>query len=338
MTTSEMLAGLRGRSLLKDTDLSKEEFLAIVDLAGQLREEKRSGREERRLQGANIALIFEKTSTRTRCAFEVGAQDQGAHTTYIGPSDSQLGRKESIRDTARVLGRMFDGIEWRGSAQRDVEELAAAAGVPVWNGLSDEWHPTQLLADVLTMIDHSSKALEEITLCYVGDARNNTANSLLVVGALLGIDVRLAAPVSLQPTDAVRAIADDLASRSGARVAVSDDLDASVAGADFLYTDVWLSMGEPADRWGERITLLLPYQVNAKLLGNTGNPDVRVLHCLPALHDGKTEMAELAVAYGLEAMEITDDVFESTASVVFDQAENRLHTIKALMVATLRGS
>lgn len=338
MTTSEMLAGLRGRSLLKDTDLSKEEFLAIVDLAGQLREEKRSGREERRLQGANIALIFEKTSTRTRCAFEVGAQDQGAHTTYIGPSDSQLGRKESIRDTARVLGRMFDGIEWRGSAQRDVEELAAAAGVPVWNGLSDEWHPTQLLADVLTMIDHSSKALEEITLCYVGDARNNTANSLLVVGALLGIDVRLAAPVSLQPTDAVRAIADDLASRSGARVAVSDDLDASVAGADFLYTDVWLSMGEPADRWGERITLLLPYQVNAKLLGKTGNPDVRVLHCLPALHDGKTEMAELAVAYGLEAMEITDDVFESTASVVFDQAENRLHTIKALMVATLRGS
>ena len=338
MTTSEMLAGLRGRSLLKDTDLSKEEFLAIVDLAGQLREEKRSGREERRLQGANIALIFEKTSTRTRCAFEVGAQDQGAHTTYIGPSDSQLGRKESIRDTARVLGRMFDGIEWRGSAQRDVEELAAAAGVPVWNGLSDEWHPTQLLADVLTMIDHSSKALEEITLCYVGDARNNTANSLLVVGALLGIDVRLAAPVSLQPTDAVRAIADELASRSGARVAVSDDLDASVAGADFLYTDVWLSMGEPADRWGERITLLLPYQVNAKLLGKTGNPDVRVLHCLPALHDGKTEMAELAVAYGLEAMEITDDVFESTASVVFDQAENRLHTIKALMVATLRGS
>jgi ornithine carbamoyltransferase len=338
MTTSEVLARLRGRSLLQDTDLAKEEFLAIVDLAGQLREEKRSGREERRLQGANVALIFEKTSTRTRTAFEVGAHDQGAHTTYIGPSDSQLGRKESIRDTARVLGRIFDGIEWRGSAQRDVEELAAAAGVPVWNGLSDEWHPTQLLADVMTMKDHATKALEEITLCYVGDARNNTANSLLVVGALLGIDVRLAAPAALQPTEAVRATADDLASRSGARVAVSDDLDASVAGADFLYTDVWLSMGEPADEWGERINLLLPYQVNAKLLEATGNPDVRVLHCLPALHDANTEMAELAAAYGLEAMEITDDVFESRASVVFDQAENRLHTIKALMVATLRGS
>jgi ornithine carbamoyltransferase len=336
MNHGENEYGLAGRSLLKDVDLSKEEFLDVLALAALLRDQKRNHEEVRRLEGRNIALIFEKSSTRTRSAFEVGAHDQGAQVTYLGPSESHLGHKESVKDTARVLGRMFDGIEYRGSAQGDVEQLAAYANVPVWNGLTDQWHPTQLLADVLTIMDHVAKPLEDVVLCYVGDARNNTANSTLVVGALLGLDVRIAAPESLQPSAEVRSIASDLSGKSGARVTVTDDLASAVAGADFLYTDVWLSMGEPADEWGERIKLLLPYQVNAHLLALTNNPDARFLHCLPALHNTDTEIGrELFSKFGVNALEVTDEVFESPASIVFDQAENRLHTIKAIMVATL---
>ncbi len=334
--SGEQIPALRGRSLLKDVDLSKEEFLGVLALAAHLRHQKRAREEVRYLEGRNIALIFEKSSTRTRSAFEVGAHDQGAQVTYLGPNESHLGHKESVKDTARVLGRMFDGIEFRGSAQRDVEQLAAYAGVPVWNGLTDQWHPTQLLADVLTMTDHATKPLEEIALCYVGDARNNTANSTLVVGALLGLDVRIAAPASLQPSAEVRDIASNLADTSTARLTITDDLESAVAGADFLYTDVWLSMGEPVEEWGERIKLLLPYQVNARLLGLTNNPNVRFLHCLPALHNTDTEIGrELQSKFALDALEVTDEVFESPASIVFDQAENRLHTIKAIMVATL---
>jgi ornithine carbamoyltransferase len=338
MSQHQSPQGLLGRNLLKDADLTKDEFLEVLDLAVLLREEKRARKEAERLYGLNIALIFEKSSTRTRSAFEVGAQDQGAHVTYLGPSESHLGHKESVKDTARVLGRMFDGIEFRGSAQADVEQLGAYSGVPVWNGLTDQWHPTQLLADVMTIRDHTMKALESVVLCYVGDARNNTANSALVVGAMLGLDVRIAAPRSLQPSPEVRMMADDLAGKSGARVTVTDDVASAVIGADFLYTDVWLSMGEPADQWGERINLLLPYQVNAKLLEQTQNPDVRFLHCLPALHNTDTEIGkQLFAQFGVNAFEVTDEVFESPASIVFDQAENRLHTIKAVMVATLRG-
>ena len=326
---------LHGRSLLKVTDFTKEEFLFILDLAHRLRQEKRTGNERQRMIGRNIALIFEKPSTRTLSAFEVGAHDQGAHVTYLGPGDTHLGQAESAKDTARVLGRMFDGIEYRGFAQQTAEILGRYAGVPVWNGLTDQWHPTQMLADVLTMRDHSAKPLEEITLCYCGDARNNTANSLLVTGALLGLDVRIAAPGSLLPSDGVRAIADKLARRSGARIRVGQDLMSTVEGADFVYTDVWVSMGEPAAEWGERIKLLLPYQVNAELMKATGNPEVKFMHCLPALHNTETEVGrQMNDKWGLSALEVTDEVFESPASVVFDQAENRLHTIKAAMVAT----
>lgn len=330
------LQGLHGRSLVKDTDFSAEEFLSVISLAAQLRHEKQHHRETQRLADKNVALLFEKTSTRTRSAFEVGAHDQGAHVTYMGPGETQLGTKESVKDTARVLGRMYDGIEYRGFAQGDVEMLAAHAGVPVWNGLTDQWHPTQLLADVMTMRDHCEKALGDMVLCYVGDARNNTANSLLVTAAQLGMDVRLAAPASLQPSARVRAIAEERAKESGARVTVTDDLDGAVDGADFLYTDVWLSMGEPEESWDERVRLLLPYQVNAKLLARTRNAHTKVMHCLPALHDAGTKVGQRIMAkFRLDALEITDGVFESSASIVFDQAENRLHTIKALMVATM---
>jgi ornithine carbamoyltransferase len=331
-----MTVELHGRSFLKEVDFTKEEFTYLVDLAAQLREAKRSGSEAQRLLGRNIALIFEKTSTCTRSAFEVGAHDQGAHVTYLGPEDSQLGHKESMKDTARVLGRMFDGIEYRGFQQDKIEILARYAGVPVWNGLTDEWHPTQMLADVLTMRDHSARPFEEVAYCYLGDARNNTANSLLVTGALLGADVRLAAPEALLPTTEVREIAERLATTSGARLMLTTDQHEAVAGVDFLYTDVWLSMGEPEEKWAERIELLLPYQVNAELLKATGNPSVKVLHCLPALHNRETEVGEtIFEKYGLGALEVTQEVFESDASIVFDQAENRLHTIKAVMVATL---
>jgi ornithine carbamoyltransferase len=331
-----MVMDLHGRSLLKEVDFTKDEFLSIVDLAERLRREKRSGAERQRMTGLNLALIFEKPSTRTLSAFEVGAHDQGAHVTYLGPGDTHLGQGESAKDTARVLGRMFDGIEYRGFAQETAEILGKYAGVPVWNGLTDQWHPTQMLADVLTMRDHCAKPLEEVTLCYCGDARNNTASSLLVTGALLGMDVRIAAPDSLLPADEVRAIADELARRSGARIRVGEDLASTVEGADFLYTDVWVSMGEPASAWGERIELLLPYQVNAELMKATGNPGVKFMHCLPALHNTETEVGrQMQDKWGLSALEVTDEVFESPASIVFDEAENRLHTIKAVMVATV---
>jgi ornithine carbamoyltransferase len=337
MSVQEQQVSLTGRSLLREADLTKSEFLHLVELGARLREERRLGLRGRRLAGRNIALIFEKASTRTRCAFEVAAHDEGAQVTYLGPGESQLGTKESAADTARVLGRMFDGIEYRGFAQQTVEILAAHAGVPVWNGLTDSWHPTQMLADVLTMRDHAGKPLGQIRLSYLGDGRNNTASSLLVTGALLGMDTRIAAPHALWPTDEVRGLAESLAAGSGARLMVTSDAGEAVAGADFIYTDVWLSMGEPPERWDERIDLLLPYQVNATLLARAGNPGVKFLHCLPALHDTGTQtVQQIAARRGLTALEVTDEVFESPASLVFDQAENRLHTIKALMVATVR--
>ena len=327
---------LHGRSLLKVTDLSREEFLYLVELASRCREEKRMGFQRHRLAGRSIALIFEKTSTRTRAAFEVAAHDEGGHVTYLGPGESQLGGKESVKDTARVLGRMFDGIEYRGFAQADVETLAEFAGVPVWNGLTDAWHPTQMLADILTMREHAGKPLSDVSYCYLGDGRNNTANSLLVTGALLGLDTRICAPAALQPSAQVQDIARRLAAGSGARLTVTGDVTGAVRGADFLYTDVWLSMGEPPGEWDERIYQLLPYQVNARVLAATGNPAVKFMHCLPALHNRDTEIGQQVYAKrGIEALEVTEEVFESPASIVFDQAENRLHTIKATMLATI---
>jgi ornithine carbamoyltransferase len=327
---------LRGRSLLKETDLNADEFLFLVEEARQVRAEKSRGVTGHRLAGRNIALIFEKTSTRTRSAFEVAAHDEGGHVTYLGPGESQLGHKESVKDTARVLGRMFDGIEYRGFTQESIEILGQFAGVPVWNGLTDTWHPTQMLADILTMTDHCRKPLAEVSFCYLGDGHNNTANSLLVTGATLGMDARICAPATLQPADEIRAIADGLAAGSGARLLVTDDVNTSVAGADFVYTDVWLSLGEPEDQWGTRIDQLLPYQVNAAVMKATGNEAAKFMHCLPALHGRDTEIGQRIYAQrGLDALEVTDEVFESPASVVFDQAENRMHTIKALMIATL---
>jgi ornithine carbamoyltransferase len=327
---------LHGRSLLKETDLNASEFLFLVDQARRMRAEKRQGVTGQRLAGRNIALIFEKTSTRTRSAFEVAAHDEGGHVTYLGPGESQLGRKESVKDTARVLGRMFDGIEYRGFTQESMEILGEFAGVPVWNGLTDTWHPTQMLADILTMTDHCDKPLPEVSFCYLGDGRNNTANSLLVTGATLGMDARICAPAALQPSAPVREVASGLADGSGARLLVTENVNAGVAGVDFVYTDVWLSLGEPEDQWDARIDQLLPYQVNAAVLKAAGNPAVKFMHCLPALHNRDTEIGQRIYAKrGLDALEVTDEVFESPASVVFDQAENRMHTIKALMVATL---
>ncbi len=327
---------LHGRNLLKEIDFTAEEFGYLIDLGGRMRLEKRMGQRKHRLEGRNIALIFEKTSTRTRSAFEVAAHDEGAHVAYLGPDESQLGRKESMKDTARVLGRMFDGIEYRGSAQEAAETLGAYARVPVWNGLTDQWHPTQMLADMLTMRDFAGgRPLDEIGYCYVGDGRNNTANSLLVTGAMLGMDVRICAPASLQPVPEVCALAAGLAADSAASIMVTDDIPAAVSGVDYLYTDVWLSMGEPFEEWDERIDLLLPFQVNRAMIEATGNPAVMFMHCLPALHNRQTELGRLLYdKRGLDALEVTEDVFESKASIVFDQAENRLHTIKAVMVAT----
>ena len=339
MKNSKIIGGLKGRSLLRDIDLTKDQFMALLDLAEILRTEKKSDTEKKRLKGKNIAIIFEKSSTRTRSSFEVGGHDQGAHVTYMGPGDTHMGRQETIKDTARVLGRMFDGIEFRGFAHHDVELLAEFSGVPVWNGLTDEWHPTQLLADILTIRDHSSKPLERIALTFVGDARNNTANSLLCVGALLGMDIRIAAPLSLQPNEDVQLIAKRLAQHSDAKLSITENPHDAVAETDFIYTDVWVSMGEPTDSWAERIKLLLPYQVNEQLVHASKNPDVRFLHCLPALHNTDTEIGkELNKKYGVSALEVTEEVFESATSIVFDQAENRLHTIKAVMVATLAGA
>ncbi|KPI11001.1 ornithine carbamoyltransferase [Streptomyces mirabilis] len=331
-----MTTDLRGRSYLSELDFTAAEIHHLLDLAAELKAAKRSGTEQPRLTGKHLALIFEKTSTRTRCAFEVAAADQGAATTYLGPGDTHVGSKESIADTARVLGRMFDAIEYRGSAQSIVTELAARSGVPVYNGLTDTAHPTQSLCDVLTMHEHSPKPLQEISYCYLGDARNNMGNSLLSMGALLGMDVRIAAPKALWPEPELVGSCRALGEGSGARITLTEDVETAVRGADFLHTDVWVSMGEPADTWRERIELLAPYQVNAKTVALTGNPDVRFMHCLPALHDHSTRLGrELLDTYGLDGLEVTDEIFSSAASVVFDQAENRLHTIKAVLVATL---
>ena len=327
---------LHGRSLLKEIDFTPAEFLYLVDLGDQLRRAKGLGLAEHRLRGRNIALIFEKASTRTRSAFEVAAHDEGGHVTYIGPDESQLGYKESMKDTARVLGRMFDGIEYRGVSQESIEILGVHAGVPVWNGLTDRWHPTQMLADILTMRDNVAKPLDDVAFCYLGDGRNNTANSLLVTGGLLGMDARICAPAGLQPSARVQAIAKGLAAGSGGRLTVTDDLAAAVHGADFLYTDVWLSMGEPASEWDMRIDQLMPYQVNADVLAATGNSRVKFMHCLPAMHNRETEIGQqIYDKRGLEALEVTEEVFESPQSVVFDQAANRMPTIKAVMIATI---
>ncbi|WP_416963911.1 ornithine carbamoyltransferase [Streptomyces sp. Agncl-13] len=327
---------LAGRHFLKELDFSEEEFRGLIELAAELKAAKKAGGETRYLSGKNIALIFEKTSTRTRCAFEVAAADQGASTTYLDPSGSQIGHKESVKDTARVLGRMFDGIEYRGDSQAAVEELGAYAGVPVYNGLTDDWHPTQMLADVLTMTEHSAKPLKEIAFAYLGDARFNMGNSYLVTGALLGMDVRIVAPKSYWPAEEIVAAAREVAERSGGRITLTEGIEEGVAGADFVVTDVWVSMGEPKQVWDERITALAPYAVTMDVLRATGNPDVKFLHCLPAFHDLGTKVGrEIYETHGLDSLEVTDEVFESAHSVVFDQAENRLHTIKAILVATL---
>ncbi|GGV89149.1 ornithine carbamoyltransferase [Streptomyces massasporeus] len=327
---------LAGRHLLKELDFTAEEFRGLVELAADLKAAKRGGIEPRYLQGRNIALIFEKTSTRTRCAFEVAAVNQGASTTYLDPSGSQIGHKESVKDTARVLGRMYDAIEYRGDSQQKVEELAAHAGVPVYNGLTDDWHPTQMLADVLTMTEHCAKPLTEVAFAYLGDARFNMGNSYLVTGALLGMDVRIVAPKAYWPAEEIVDRARALAATSGARITLTETVDEGVRGADFVATDVWVSMGEPKEVWAERITALAPYAVTMDVLRATGNPDVKFLHCLPAFHDLGTKVGqEIHAAYGLDYLEVSDEVFESAHSVVFDEAENRMHTIKAVMVATL---
>ncbi|MFD9335555.1 ornithine carbamoyltransferase [Streptomyces sp. NPDC060028] len=333
-----MATDLVGRSFLKELDFTAAEFRGLIELAAELKAAKKAGTEERRLQGKNIALIFAKTSTRTRCAFEVAAADQGAHTTYLDPSGSQMGHKESVKDTARVLGRMFDGIEYRGERQDTVEELAEHAGVPVFNGLTDDWHPTQMLADVLTMTEHCTKPLERIAFAYLGDARFNMGNSYLVTGALLGMDVRIVAPKSYWPAEQVVAAARELAVTSGARITLTEEIAEGVAQTDFVVTDIWVSMGEPKEVWDERIAALAPYAVTMDVLRATGNPDVKFLHCLPAFHDLGTKVArEIHERHGLESLEVTDEVFESAHSVVFDEAENRLHTIKAVLVALLAG-
>lgn len=328
--------GLQGRSFTKELDMTVKQWHGLLDLAKKLKAERDVGREFQRLRDKNLALIFAKSSTRTRCAFEVAAHEQGAHVTYLDPSGSQMGHKESVKDTGRVLGRMFDGIEYRGFSQASVEELAASSGVPVWNGLTDEWHPTQSLCDMLTMLEHTDKPASEITFAYCGDAHNNTANSLLVAGAMMGMDVRMVSPAELKNPDSVVDIAAEIASRTGARILQTTDVGSGVKDADFVYTDVWLSMGEPEAAWDERIALLSDYQVNADLLALTGNADVLFMHCLPAFHDRKTEVGDrIFKRTGRTCLEVTDDVFESERSIVFDQAENRMHTIKAVLVATL---
>ncbi|WP_050980388.1 ornithine carbamoyltransferase [Actinomyces massiliensis] len=327
---------LFGRHFLKELDFTAVEWGSLLELAAELKAAKKAGREEQRLVGKNIALIFEKTSTRTRCSFEVAAYDQGARVTYLDPSGSQMGHKESVADTARVLGRFYDGIEFRGKEQAHVETLAELSGVPVWNGLTDQWHPTQMLADQLTMIEHSGKPIQQIAFAYLGDARNNVANSLLISAALMGMDVRMVAPTQLQPETEIIDAAHDLAATSGARITITDDPTTGVAGVDFLYTDVWVSMGEPKEVWDERINLLRPYQINQALVHATGNPNVKFLHCLPAFHDRNTTVGQdIYTKTGMDGLEVTDDVFESPLNAAFDQAENRMHTIKAVMVATL---
>jgi ornithine carbamoyltransferase len=327
---------LHGRSFLTLADYSADEIRYLLDLAAELKAAKREGREEQKLIGKEIALIFEKDSTRTRCAFEVAAYDQGAHVTFIGPSGSHMGHKETVKDTARVLGRMYDAIEFRGFDETAADQLAEWSGVPVYNGLTDEWHPTQILADFLTMREHVDKPLEEVAFCYIGDARFNMADTYLIGAAKLGMDVRLACPSSLRPAAEFTNLARELAEESGAKITITEDVREAVHGCDVILTDVWVSMGEPPEVWGERIELLRPYQVNAETMALTGNPNVKFMHCLPAFHNTDTEVGkEIFEKFGMSALEVTDEVFESPASVVFDEAENRLHTIKAVMVATL---
>ncbi|MFC1734026.1 ornithine carbamoyltransferase [candidate division KSB1 bacterium] len=331
-----MAFNLRNRSFVKLLDFTPQEIKFLIDLSIDLKKAKYNGTEQQRLKGKNIALIFEKASTRTRCAFEVAALDQGAHVTYLGPTGSQIGKKESMKDTARVLGRMYDGIEYRGFGQERVEELAACSRVPVWNGLTDEYHPTQILADFMTMLEFSDKPLNQISFCYLGDARNNMGNSLMVGAAKMGMDFRAAAPKENHPSKELIAVSKEIAKDTGAKIMVTEDVDKAVKGVDFLYTDVWVSMGEPDKVWEKRIKTMMPFQVNKKLIEKTGNPNVKFLHCLPSFHNRETELGEeIYQKFGIEAMEVTDDVFESPASLVFDEAENRLHTIKAVMVATL---
>lgn len=331
-----MAFNLRNRNFLKLLDFTPQEIKYLLQLSVDLKKAKYAGTEQQRLKGKNIVLLFEKDSTRTRCAFEVAALDQGAHVTYLGPSGSQMGKKESMKDTARVLGRMYDGIEYRGYGQHIVEELGKYAGVPVWNGLTNEFHPTQILADFLTMMEHSDKPLHQVAFCYLGDARNNMGNSLMVGAAKMGMDFRAAAPKACWPDEKLVATCREIAKETGAKITLTESVEEGVKGVDFLYTDVWVSMGEPAEVWAERIKLLSPYQVNMKVVKKTGNPAVKFLHCLPAFHNRETVIGEdVFQKYGLEAMEVSEDVFESPMSVVFDEAENRLHTIKAVMVATL---
>ena len=332
-----MSFNLRNRSLLTVQDYTQREFRYLLDLARDLKRAKYAGTEQKHLQGKEVCLIFEKTSTRTRCAFEVACHDQGAHVTYLDPSGSQIGHKESFKDTARVLGRMFDAIEYRGASQKGVEQLARHAGVPVYNGLTDEYHPTQMLADVMTMREHTDKPIADIKFAYVGDTRSNMGHSLMIAGALMGMDVRIAGPKSLWPAEEYQKIARGLEAKYGAKLTITDDPRAAVKGVDFVHTDVWVSMGEPKEVWKERIALLTPYQVNAALMKASGNPQVRFMHCLPAFHDTETTLGkQIAETYGLTSgVEVTDEVFESEANVAFEQAENRLHTIKALLVATL---
>ena len=333
-----MKVNLKNRNFLKLLDFSPEEITYLLDLSIGLKKAKKEGKEQQYLKGKNIALIFEKASTRTRCAFEVASFDQGAHVTYIGPTGSQMGQKESMKDTARVLGRMYDGIEYRGFGQEIVEVLGEFAGVPVWNGLTNEFHPTQILADFMTMMEHSEKPLDKISFCYLGDARYNMGNSLMVGAAKMGMDFRSAAPKEYQPGDELVAKCHEIAKLTGAKILITDNVDAAVKGVDFLYTDVWVSMGEPDSVWEERIKLLLPYQVNRKMVGLTGNPDVHFMHCLPAFHNRETKIGEqIFQKFSVESMEVTEEVFESERSIVWDQAENRMHTIKAIMVATLGG-
>jgi ornithine carbamoyltransferase len=331
-----MAFNLKNRDFTTLLDFSPQEIRFLLELAKNLKIAKYAGTEQARLKGKNIALIFEKSSTRTRCAFEVAAFDQGANVTYLGPSGSQIGVKESMKDTARVLGRLYDGIEYRGFSQQTLKELADYADVPVWNGLTDEYHPTQILADVLTMSEHTDKPLRDIAFCFLGDARNNMGDSLLIGAARLGMDIRLAAPQALWPRDELVEQCRADAAKTEARIMLTEDVAEAVAGADFLYTDVWVSMGEPDSVWAGRIELLKPYQVNRRMLELTGNPHIKFMHCLPAFHNRETEIgAKIYQQYGLDAMEVTDEVFESECSIVFDQAENRMHTIKAILVATL---
>jgi ornithine carbamoyltransferase len=331
-----MAINFKNRSFLKLLDFTPKEIRYLLDLSKKLKDDKRKGKEKKKLKGKNIALIFEKTSTRTRCAFEVASFDQGATVTYLGPSGSQIGHKESMKDTARVLGRMYDGIEYRGFGQKIVEELAEFSGVPVWNGLTDEFHPTQVLADLLTMEEHSKKKLNKISYCYLGDARNNMGNSLMVGGAKMGMDVRLCAPKENWPEEDLVKKCKAIAKETGAKITLTEKVEDGVKGVDFLYTDVWLSLGEAAEKWEERIKLMKPYQVNMNVIKLAGNPKVKFLHCLPSFHNRETKVGEeIFKKYGLDGMEVSEEVFESKHSIVFDQAENRLHTIKAVMVAML---